>query len=279
MGDHLFRDAINGPELEYLASVYSPMTARMARDAGFKYGIVGGSIASMALLGSPDLSLLTLTELVEFVRKISQSSSLRIIVDGDGGYGNALNAMRLVTDLEQAGASAVTLEDSMFPLHYQHGSTRLVNPEEHAAKLRSAVEARTSDTFGIIARTSVIRHESLDRLLARIALYASTGTDAICLTGVEDMNILNTISRSTHLPLMLIRHDKNDTFSQKELYDKNVKLYLAGHHAFEASVVASYQSYLFQRDNTRVSKMLSTEKIMSTFSNEKLYLNTMKEFM
>ncbi|ANG63394.1 hypothetical protein A8C75_13560 [Marinobacterium aestuarii] len=279
MRDERFRGILEASGLERLGSVYSPLTARMARDVGFEYGIVGGSIAAMALLGVPDISLISSTELVDFVRRITQSTSLAIIVDGDGGYGNPLNAMRLVADLEQAGAHAVTLEDTVFPVPQKKCTGPLVDPAQHAVKLKSAVQARKSLSFGIIARTSVLKNESIESVLDRISLYASTGVDAICLTQVEDINLLKRVSSSTDLPLMLINHNNEDLMSPAELNENRVRLYLSGHQSFEASLVASYLSYLSQRDNTSLSRVLGAKEIASIYNNETLYANLIEEFM
>ncbi|GGO84166.1 oxaloacetate decarboxylase [Marinobacterium nitratireducens] len=274
-----FKNTLSNLELERLASVYSPMTARIAQDVGFNFGIVGGSIASMALLGSPDLSLLTSTELVEFVRKITQSTTLPIIVDGDGGYGNALNAMRLVRDLEHAGATAVTLEDTALPLQFKEQSVSLVKPQEHAAKLRSAVQARTSLSFGIIARTSVLESDDDESVLERIALYSTTGVDAICVTNVKDQSVLHSISSSTDLPLMIISYSEDELLPEEELIDNRVKIYLCGHQPFQDAIAASYLSYISMRRKNSSFDIPAAKEIIKNYSNDQYFNNLIKEYL
>ena len=100
------------------ASVFDPISSRIASDLGFDIGILGGSVASAVILGAPDLNLITSTELAGQVSRITNASDISLIVDGDNGYGNALNVMRTVRELENAGASAITVEDTVLPATY-----------------------------------------------------------------------------------------------------------------------------------------------------------------
>ena len=109
------RRFLNGSEPVFTASVCDPMSARMAESLGFEVGMLAGSIVSVAVLGAPDLALLTLTELSQQARRITRASNLSLLVDGDHGYGNALNVMRTVEELEAAGVSAVSVEDTALP--------------------------------------------------------------------------------------------------------------------------------------------------------------------
>ncbi|TCK02957.1 isocitrate lyase/PEP mutase family protein [Marinobacterium mangrovicola] len=227
---------------EVLASVHCPIAARMAVDLGFNYGMVGGSVASLSMLGTPDLMLLTSTELCDLVKRTSQSSSLKIIVDGDAGYGNALNTMRTVVELEMAGASAVTLEDTKLPISYGQTKTKLISPREQLDKLAAALDARSSDRFGIIARTQVVAGEELEAVAERVFQYSDAGVDGICLAGVTDPEQLEFISRGSDKPKMLITYGKKNTLTNEHYKNCNVKLLLSGHTPFEASIVAAYHA-------------------------------------
>ena len=110
-----FRQVLAGQECVHPASVYDPMSARMAQSLGFQVGMFAGSIASAAVLGAPDLVVLTLSELADQARRITRASDLSLLVDADHGYGNALNVMRTVEELESAGVSALTIEDTVLP--------------------------------------------------------------------------------------------------------------------------------------------------------------------
>ncbi|WP_417586069.1 isocitrate lyase/PEP mutase family protein [Nitrincola sp.] len=227
---------------EVLASVHCPIAARMAVDLGFNYGMVGGSVASLSMLGTPDLMLLTSTELCDLVKRTSQSSNLKIIVDGDAGYGNALNTMRTVVELEMAGASAITLEDTKLPISYGQTKTKLISPREQIDKLAAALDARKSDRFGIIARTQVVAGEEIEAVAERVFQYSEAGVDGICLAGVTDPEQLEVISRGSDKPKMLITYGKKNTLTDGHYKNCNVKLLLSGHTPFEASIVAAYHA-------------------------------------
>src|SRR6476469_8003149 len=111
-------------------SVYDPISARIAEDLGFELGMFGGSVASLAILGDPDITLITLTELAEQMRRMSRASSLPVVVDADHGYGNALNARRTVQELEAAGAAGLTIEDTLLPQAFGVAEPQLISLEE-----------------------------------------------------------------------------------------------------------------------------------------------------
>src|SRR6195256_3610975 len=116
------RTILSGSACIRPGSVYDAISIRIAKDLGFEVGMFGGSVASLAVLGDPDITLITLTELAEQMRRMSRAGSLPVIVDADHGYGNALNVRRTVEELEAAGAAGLTLEDTLLPQAF--GQTR-----------------------------------------------------------------------------------------------------------------------------------------------------------
>src|ERR1700704_3637112 len=116
------RTILSGSACIRPGSVYDAISIRIAKDLGFEVGMFGGSVASLAVLGDPDITLITLTELAEQMRRMSRAGSLPVIVDADHGYGNALNVRRTVEELETAGAAGLTLEDTLLPQAF--GQTR-----------------------------------------------------------------------------------------------------------------------------------------------------------
>ena len=104
-------------------SVYDAISIRIAEDLGFEVGMFGGSVASLAVLGDPDIALITLTELAEQMRRMSRASALPVLVDADHGYGNALNVRRTIEELEAAGAAGLTIEDTLLPQAYGETKT------------------------------------------------------------------------------------------------------------------------------------------------------------
>src|SRR6476659_1425383 len=134
-------------------SVYDAISIRVAEDLGFELGMFGGSVASLAVLGDPDVTLITLTELTEQMRRMSRAASLPVLVDADHGYGNALNVRRTVQELEIAGAAGLTIEDTLLPAAYGQAKTQLISIEEGVGKMKAAVEAREDARLVVMART------------------------------------------------------------------------------------------------------------------------------
>jgi methylisocitrate lyase len=171
-----------------LPGVHDPLAALLARKAGFEALYVSGA-GLAATLALPDLGVLALGELVFFTRAICRASGLPVLVDGDTGYGEALNVVRLVRELEEAGAAAVQLEDQVLPKKCGHLSDkRLVTPEEMARKIAAAV--RAAHHLRIVARTDAVELEGTDRAIARARLYREAGAHAIfpeALRTVEEL--------------------------------------------------------------------------------------------
>ena len=171
----------------------------LARESGFRALYLSGAALS-ATLGLPDLGIITQEELCRAVKSLYRATHLPIIVDGDTGYGETLNVMRLVKDLEEAGAAAVQLEDQMLPKKCGHLSNKnLVGGEEMAQKISAAVKARTH--LKIVARTDAAS-ESLEEALRRAKLYQQAGADIIfpeALTQSEDFQLF---SKELEVPIL-----------------------------------------------------------------------------
>src|ERR1700719_4671599 len=165
-------------------SVYDAVSIRIAEDLGFEVGMFGGSVASLAVLGDPDIALITLTELAEQMRRMSRAAALPVLVDADHGYGNALNVRRTVQELEAAGAAGLTIEDTLLPQTFGQTKTQLISLEEGTGKVKAALDARGDPALIIMARTGAVLISGLDDTIARAIAYEATGVDALFLTGV-----------------------------------------------------------------------------------------------
>src|SRR5437764_13229281 len=117
------RAVLSGSSCVHPASVYDAISIRIAEDLGFELGMFGGSVASLAVLGDPDITLITLTELAEQMRRMSRAASLPVLVDADHGYGNALNVRPAVQELDEAGAAGLTIEDTLLPQAFAQSRT------------------------------------------------------------------------------------------------------------------------------------------------------------
>ena len=182
----------SGPDIVRVPGAHNALAALLAKEAGFEALYLSGGALSSSL-GLPDLGVMTMEELLLFVRVICRSSKLPLIVDGDTGYGEALNVMRLVQELEGAGAAAVQIEDQILPKKCGHLSDKLLNtPEAMARKISAARQARKH--LRIIARTDAAASEGFDSALDRAKLYVEAGADIIfpeALTNKDDMKRFN----------------------------------------------------------------------------------------
>lgn len=172
-----FRDALAKPEIYRLPGAHNGMAALQAKAAGFS-GLYLSGAAMTASMGLPDLGIITVDEVAFFVRQIVRASGLPLLVDGDTGYGEALNVMHMVRTFEEAGAGAVHLEDQLLPKKCGHlNDKRLASPQDMAAKIAAAVKARRD--LVVVARTDAAENEGLDGAIARAKLYVEAGADAI----------------------------------------------------------------------------------------------------
>lgn len=181
-----FRAALNRPGILRLPGAHNGMAALQARAAGFDALYLSGA-AMTASMGLPDLGIITVDEVAFFVRQIARASGLPVLVDGDTGYGEALNVMHMVRVFEEAGAGAVHLEDQLLPKKCGHlNDKKLATASDMAAKVAAAARARRD--LVIIARTDAAASEGIDGAVARAQMYVDAGADAIfpeALTSIE----------------------------------------------------------------------------------------------
>src|SRR5436190_20538964 len=136
------RSILSGSTCIRPGSVYDATSIRIAADLGFEVGMFGGSVASLAVLGDRDITLITLTELAEQMRRMSRASALPVLVDADHRYGNALNVRRTVEELESAGAAGLTIEDTLLPQVFAQSRTQLISLDEGVGKIKGALDGR-----------------------------------------------------------------------------------------------------------------------------------------
>jgi len=159
---------------------FDPLSARLVEEAGFPAVYMTGFGTSAALIGRPDVGLLTMTEMVDNAGRIAACVDIPVIADADTGYGNPLNVIRTVGAYEAAGVAGIHIEDQVAPKKCGHMEGKLVIPaEEMAAKVRAAVQARSQPEFVIIARTDARAVEGLDRALQRGRMYREAGADVL----------------------------------------------------------------------------------------------------
>jgi len=184
-----------------IVGAYDALTARLVERAGFPAVYVGGYALSATQLGLPDVGLLTMTEMLDAVRRICAAADIPVIADGDTGYGNHVNTDRLVRELERAGAAGVHLEDQAFPKRCGHmEGKRLDSVQAMADKIAAAAAARTDPDFLIVARTDAIAVEGFEAALERAERFRQAGADVLFVEAPVSNEQIAAIPRRLRAP-------------------------------------------------------------------------------
>lgn len=243
------RAVLEGAACIHPASVHDPITGRIAQEIGFELGMFAGSIASLTVLAAPDLITLTLTEFAQQALRINRACSLPLVVDADHGYGNALNVMRTVEELEIAGVSALSLEDTELPRPYGAAAPQLITLDEGVAKIRAGLAARVDPGLAILARTGACSITGLGDALTRARAYCATGADGLFLTGVTTRAELDALAEAATLPLIL--GTLSPAIADRDyLASRGVRVALQGHLPIQAAMAAVHATLRALRDGT-----------------------------
>jgi len=177
---------LSRPQPLLAPGVYDALSALVAEQAGFEALYLSGASIAYTRLGRSDIGLTTATEVAQTLAHITDRVRLPVIVDGDTGFGNALNVQRTVGDFERAGAAMIQLEDQGFPKRCGHLEGKTVVPAaEMCGKLRAALDARRSRNTLILARTDALASEGLDAALERAERYLETGVDGLFIEALR----------------------------------------------------------------------------------------------
>jgi methylisocitrate lyase len=195
-----FRKLIERPGIVQMPGAYNGLAALQAKAAGFEALYLSGAAVS-ASMGLPDLGILTVDEVCFYVRQIARAAQLPILVDGDTGFGEALNVMHMVRAFEDAGAAAVQIEDQLLPKKCGHLNDKKLAPaHEMAAKIAAARKARRH--LYIVARTDALEREGIDGAIARARLYLEAGADAIFPEALGDAEAFARFRDAVKAPLL-----------------------------------------------------------------------------
>jgi carboxyvinyl-carboxyphosphonate phosphorylmutase len=276
-----FRAILAGERCVHPGSVFDPVSARIAEDLGFEVGMFAGSVASMAVLGAPDLIVLTLTEFAQQAYRINRAGALPLLVDADHGYGNALNVKRTVEELETAGVAALTIEDTDLPQpHGTVGATRLIPIDEGVGKMKSAIAGRSDPALVIAGRTSAVSITGLDDAIARATAYESAGVDAVFFTGVRERDELDAIAEAVRVPVFL-GGTSGDLVDLDYLSARGVRIALQGHQPFMAAVRAAHDTLKALREGTQPGDLdgVASGDLMKRLTRDGDYRRWMNDFL
>ncbi|MDB5532373.1 MAG: prpB, partial [Hyphomicrobiales bacterium] len=195
-----FRELLAAPGIVQLPGAHNGLAALQARAAGFQALYLSGAAMS-ASMGLPDLGIITVDDVCFFIRQVARASGLPVLVDGDTGYGEALNVMHMVRAFEEAGAAAVHIEDQILPKKCGHlNDKKLASADDMAAKVAAATRARRN--LFIIARTDAVASEGMDAAVARAQKYLAAGADAIFPEALTDAGMFREFAQRVKAPLL-----------------------------------------------------------------------------
>jgi carboxyvinyl-carboxyphosphonate phosphorylmutase len=274
-----FRAILAGDACIHPASVFDPISARIAEDLGFEVGMFAGSVASLTVLGAPDLVVLTLSEFAAQAMRIGRAGNLPLLVDADHGYGNALNVKRTVEELESAGVAGLTIEDTVLPRPFGGDGAALIPIAEGVGKLRAALAGRQDKALAIVGRTSAIAISGLDDAIARARAYAEVGVDALFFTGVTSEAQLDALAAAVDLPIILggVAPALAD---RARLAARRVRVCLQGHQPFAAAVRAVHDALKALREGAAPASIpVASAELMARATRDGDYKRWTKEFL
>ena len=227
-----------------LPGAANAMFARVVEDLGFEACYVSGAGIANMHLGAPDIGLTTLTEIANAVSAISDAIKLPLMVDGDTGFGNAVNMHRTIKVLERAGAAAIQIEDQVFPKKCGHFNGKEVIPcAEMVAKIKAAVDARTDADFQIIARTDARAIEGIDKAIERAHACIEAGADATFVAAPLDFDEMARIARELPVPQIanIVFGGKTPDPGRDRLAEMGFGGVLYANASLQAALRAAYQ--------------------------------------
>jgi carboxyvinyl-carboxyphosphonate phosphorylmutase len=254
-----FRRVISRPECTLAANIFDPLSARIAHMLDYEVCFLSGSVGKVANLGVPDIVMTNMSDLVDVCRRITRIADVSLMHDGEDGFGNAVNVVRSVKELEAAGVSAIEIEDAIPPLRFNQDNPGLYSQEEQVGKLEAAVAARTDPLTVIVARTTALTHFPLDEALDRIKAYSQTGVEAIRLAGLRTRVQLEAVHQATPLPLTVLSPPDDMMKDMAFLAANGVRILMAGNPSFGMAVQAVYDCFKHLKEGGAVEDLASRE--------------------
>ena len=244
----LFREVLSRPTCTLAANIFDPLSARIAHMLDYEVCVLSGSVGKVANLGVPDIVLSNMSDVVDHCRRITRIADVSLMVDAEDGFGNAVNVVRTVREMESAGVAGIEIEDNFVPRRFNVTDPGLVSTEEQAGKLEAAVAARTDPTTVIVARSAALGLCPLDEALERIQAYSQTGAEALMLTGSSSREQLEAVHAVTSLPLCVLNPPADARNDQAFLDANGVRILMLGNPTYAVAVQAIYDSLSHLKD-------------------------------
>lgn len=241
-----FRAALAAEKPLQVAGAINAYTARLAQATGFRALYLSGGGVAANSLGIPDLGISTMDDVLIDVRRITDATSLPLLVDIDTGWGGAFNIARTIRSMIKAGAAAVHIEDQVGQKRCGHRPGKEVVPaEEMVDRIKAAVDARTDQSFVIMARTDALANEGLDAAIARAQAYVTAGADMIFAEAVTELAQYTAFRKAVGVPILanITEFGKTPLWTRDELAAAGVDIVLYCCGAYRAMNAAALKVY------------------------------------
>jgi methylisocitrate lyase len=272
-----FRAAVRDEKPLQVAGAINAYTARMAEATGFRALYLSGGGVAANSLGIPDLGISTMEDVLIDVRRITDASSLPLLVDIDTGWGGAFNIARTIRSMIKAGAAAVHIEDQVGAKRCGHRPGKeLVAANEMADRIKAAVDARTDDAFVVMARTDALASEGLDAALERAKAYVAAGADMIFAEAVTELAMYTKFREAAVVPILanITEFGQTPLFTREQLADAGVDIILyccAAYRAMNAAALKVYEAIRTEGTQKHVIPLMQTRADLYKFLDYHAY--------
>lgn len=258
-------------------------SAIMAEKCGHKAIYLSGGGVAACSLGTPDLGISTLHDVLEDARRITDASSLPLLVDVDTGWGGAFNIARCVREMTRANVAGIHIEDQIMQKRCGHRPNKaIVTQDEMVDRVKAAVDARTDDSFVIMARTDALAVEGMNSALDRIAACVEAGADMIFPEAITELEQYQQVTQMVSVPVLanITEFGATPLFNSEQLASVGVKLSLYPLSAFRAMSLAAlkvYQGILADGSQQNVVDGMQTRMELYDFLNYHQYEQTLDQ--
>jgi methylisocitrate lyase len=283
VGTESFRSAVQQEHPLQVIGAINAYTARMAQATGYRALYLSGGGVAANSLGLPDLGISSMEDVLVDVRRITEVTSLPLLVDIDTGWGSAFNIARTIRSMQRAGAAAVHMEDQVGAKRCGHRPGKeLVPAAEMVDRIKAAVDARTDPEFVIMARTDALAGEGIEAALDRVAAYVAAGADMIFAEAVTDLALYPRFKQAAGVPILanITEFGQTPLYTAKELGAAGVDIVLyccAAYRAMNAAALKVYHAIRNEGTQSSVLNLMQTRAELYKFLGYQAYEQKLDE--
>jgi methylisocitrate lyase len=278
-----FREAVKQEQPLQVIGAINAYTARMAQATGFRALYLSGGGVAANSLGMPDLGISSMEDVLVDVRRITDVTTLPLLVDIDTGWGSAFNIARTIRSMQKAGAAAVHMEDQVGSKRCGHRPGKeLVPAEEMVDRIKAAVDARTDEEFVIMARTDALAGEGLSAALDRSAAYVAAGADMIFAEAVTELSLYTRFKERVKVPILanITEFGQTPLYTAQQLAAAGVDIVLyccAAYRAMNAAALKVYHAIRTEGTQSNVLNLMQTRAELYEFLGYQAYEQKLDE--